>query len=213
MACGWLLMGGLLALLTQDGREGARVAVVVMARDGWAEVRLAYPTGTPAQSIYADVGEIARWGGWQLSAPTITWEAGSCVASCTVALSPQGLSIWPLVAALRRYQEIVIAYLGPARPAAGQMENAFVVVRWNGSSTGTLYTVQLKRRDFAGLSELSAPQSAGAQPTAPLQRRRGALTALVVALAIAAGAVTYLLTRPIFTAASGGPGTQEETGP
>ena len=191
-----LVMAGLLLVPPSSSQAvEQRVAVVLVREGGSARLHIAYPPETPKWRIERDFAEITKLGNWSLSQPQISREVSSTIATAQLmgdtAVRP--LPIWPLVGALRRFDQIVIAYVGPARSGHGRLTNQFVDVQWNGSPQGITYVVRVLDRSFARLSQLMVPIPREAQQAA----RKGVIgkLLLLVALAIAAGVMTYCIVR------------------
>ncbi len=182
---------------------GQRAAVVAMAEGEWMRVYIAYPPGTSAEQVQQDLAAVCDVGKLESRDLQLKPSEASTVAVCYLRPKPdtgkRSIPIWPFVYALRRFDELAIAYIGRGRPAEGKVENDFVEVRWKASAAGINYFVRVKRRDFAGLSELTA--GFGGQSVGVARPARGGNTlaalALVVLLALAAAAVTYWGARKI----------------
>lgn len=185
----------LIALVTRAAAGSRRVSVVVMRDAGEVRIHIAYPRATSAEAIGKDLAEMSRWGQWRLAEPTVAEEVASVIATTRLLELPADtqLTIWPIVAALKRFDEIVIAYVGPASPSRGSMENDFVSVRWQGSTSGITYWVRMLNRRFRHLGELSVPLPAS------MRKQSGGppwgAVAGVLVLAILAGIVTYCMAR------------------
>lgn len=186
--------------------EPRRVAVVVTREDGTAALRIAYPQGELEDRAKADLEAAAIAGRWQTSGHQVTSDVAGVVAQCRIESVPPGeeLTIWPLVYVLRRYDEIVVAYIGPSSPGQGQFENGYVAVTWEANQQGTTYRVRIKNRDF---TDPLVPQA----PAAPVSPHLLVAHALVVAAALVASALTYVAAkRYMGQAARPGPSPQED---
>jgi hypothetical protein len=169
----------------------SRVAVVLLREGGTVAVRVAYPATTTETNAMADLIQAAVDGSWDLTEPQFSRSSTSLTATARIQEigHDRELTIWPLVGALRRFDEIVVAYVGPSRAGKGEWTNPYVTVSWEAVPTGTTYTVAVHRRDFTALSDLE-----GKGPPVP-PKSSPWLVVLVVGLAVAASTVTYFLAR------------------
>jgi hypothetical protein len=183
-----------------------RAAVVLVREDGTVALRIAYPLTVSDDAARADLQQAAADGQWQVSAPELARTATALTVSCRIEEIAGGneLTVWPIVGALRRFDELVIAYVGPSRAGRGQWQNSYVAVAWEATTTGVTYTVGVRRRDFTDLADLQAVTHLEAPRPSPF------LFALVIGLAIAASAATYFLARRAVAPATPEPAPSQE---
>lgn len=192
----WVTLGlGLLvAAMSSAAPDEARVAVVIVRAPDGININLAYPPGTSEAVVREDVEAVSRWsGGWELSPPVVTTETSGTTATVQLVDAPAGseLTIWPFVAALSRFEEIVVAYVGPSAEGRGKLENRCVTVDWSAQASGITYRVVVRDRSFRSLRDLwmAGPKE---PPRAPVKTPWAAVVS-VFALAIAAGLMTYCM--------------------
>ena len=180
-----------------------RAAVVLVREDGTVSLRVAYPPTTAEDAAGAD---LAIDGHWDLTEPQFGRTATALTATCRIQEIADGeeLTVWPIIGALRRYDEIVVAYLGPSRAGKGNWSNPFVTVAWEAVPTGITYTVAVHRRDFTALTDLTGPAAPQPPKPSPL------LYILVIGLAVVASGVTYFLARRAVAPATPEPAPSEE---
>jgi len=205
-------LGILVAAMVSAAPDEARVAVVIARAPDSINLNLAYPPGTSEALVRQDVEAMSRWSdGWQLSPPAVAAETSGTTATLQLVDAPAGseLTIWPFVAALSRFPEIVVAYVGPSAEGRGRVENRYVTVDWSAQASGITYGVTVRDRSFRDLRDLTMagpkePGKAGAKtPWAAL--------ASVFALAIAAGVMTYcILWRVMRSQRPAGPSAEED---
>ncbi|MBC7288575.1 MAG: hypothetical protein H5T86_11160 [Armatimonadetes bacterium] len=172
-------------------------------------IDISYPPGTGEAEIRSDLATLSWAGELDVGPWRLNTAPDGVVAEFYVRPREQGkssIAVWPFILALRRFDEIVVAYLGAARPGKGAGENGFVRVEWESTPTGITYRVRVKRRDFAGMSELVAGiltpvKSAGTDKRA--SQSQAATVAIVVLLALTAGAVTYWGAQRLLLASAG----------
>ena len=181
---------------------GDRAAVVAVPHGQWMRVYIAYPQGVTEKEIRQDLATICDVGRLRLGQWEVSSSPASVVVVCHLRPTPEShrrsIPIWPFICALRRFDTIAIAYLGSATPNQGSMENQFVQVKWVATRSSINYTIHIKRRDFAGVSELTAELGPGAKQLPP--SRTSSLwpsILLTILLALLAGAVTYWVVRRI----------------
>ena len=183
-----------------------RAAVVLVREDGTIAVRVAYPPTTAENAAGADLAKAAIDGEWDLTEPQFTRSKTALTATCRLQEIAGGkeLTVWPLVGALRRFDEVVIAYVGPSRVGQGDWANPFVSVNWVAVPTGITYTISVHRRDFTALTDLQGPAPVQPPKSSPLW------FVLVIGLAVVASAVTYFLARRAVAPATPEPAPSEE---
>ena len=184
-----------------------RVAVVAIPEGDWMRVYIAYPRGVSPQQIRQDLAQLCEMGKLEVREWHTTQSQASTVVVCYLRPAPgsgkHSIPVWPFVCALRRFDEIAVAYLGKSTPGRGRVANEFVELQWNSSASGINYLIKIKRRDFVGISDLTAGlRKPHEQGQVVGHTSRVAAVALVVLLALLAAGVTYWSTRKILGAAA-----------
>jgi hypothetical protein len=205
--CGLLAAGAV-----STAPNSAQVAVVLLrAPDGYVDLNVAYPPGTTEEEVLRDVQAISQWSSWEFSQPSVVVDDSGTTASFRLVDAPPGaqLTPWPFIAALARFEDIVVAYVGPTAPGQGQLENRFVTVEWNAFSTGITYRVKVRRGGFSNLEELASPEPRAL--TEHLARTPWSAIAKVLVLAIAAGIVAYSISWRVIHSPMSKQVAEEET--
>jgi len=155
--------------------------------------RLLAETGWTASNVRISEGSVTVQGENPMTS------AEFMVPQQSLALESGVLPVEPFIEALRDLKNIELLYIVPqgfAFQGLADFENKYVKITLKRGSNSYRYAIIVKRSDFR---ELGLPRPGiQAQPPADAEEKGGmnaALVGLVVALALATGALAYLITR------------------
>jgi hypothetical protein len=166
-------------------------------------ISVSYPQGVAQGQCERDLAAIESVTDWRFSPPGL--EAGSGETHVTAVMRPAahvgayGDPVWPVVWALRRYNQVTIVVMGAAfEGRTGDLANKFVRLTRSGGGGMVSYDVAIRDHSFKGIADLSKAEAApgpkiggkgGDSAAAPMQRPWG----YVLLLALVLGAAAYIV--------------------